>query len=418
LTKIANIKEENLIVHFMATQPGTQNPDEPQKLSMHSIRITADLMLFDGKFNAVQVFDGKIQGRIDATDATFSGKVNFDRMVVGSSVGLDGVTFPEIRMGGAKIGSQLLLNDMTQTVANLTFNMDDIEVEQGISMNNSTFSSVRIVGGVIKDDLTLTNSEVKGVFDLARADIGEALLLIDSKINGQADVSFAKVRKTFLIRNCKLIHLDLTGCHATTIMDHPDTWPNELRLAGFTYEQLGGFGSLYDKVDVVSRPLDWFLDWLNKDIEFSLQPYKQCASVLRKAGMAHKANAILFAAKEKERLQSGFWGGLGRWLLKISIGYGIGARYLWAAFWALLLAVIGLWVAATSPVYNQHSWYWWFAFSVDKLIPFLDLAPDHSISLLHGWQRGYFIFVHQGLGALLASFVIIGITGLTERKSQ
>jgi hypothetical protein len=30
--KIANIKEENLIVHFIATHPGTQDPEEPYKL--------------------------------------------------------------------------------------------------------------------------------------------------------------------------------------------------------------------------------------------------------------------------------------------------------------------------------------------------------------------------------------------------
>ena len=27
--KMANIKEENLIVHFIATYPGTRDPDEP-----------------------------------------------------------------------------------------------------------------------------------------------------------------------------------------------------------------------------------------------------------------------------------------------------------------------------------------------------------------------------------------------------
>ncbi|MBU4567237.1 MAG: hypothetical protein KMY53_13005 [Desulfarculus sp.] len=31
--KIANIKEENLIVHFIATHPGTQDPDEPKFLA-------------------------------------------------------------------------------------------------------------------------------------------------------------------------------------------------------------------------------------------------------------------------------------------------------------------------------------------------------------------------------------------------
>jgi len=34
--KIANIKEENLIVHFIATHPGTLNPDEPFLLHLHT----------------------------------------------------------------------------------------------------------------------------------------------------------------------------------------------------------------------------------------------------------------------------------------------------------------------------------------------------------------------------------------------
>jgi hypothetical protein len=73
----------------------------------------------------------------------------------------------------------------------------------------------------------------------------------------------------------------------------------------------------------------------------------------------------------------------------------------------------GAWEPAKA--WAEHGCGWWVAFSVDRLIPFLTLDKAHALDLLHGWQRGYFFFVHQGLGAVLTFFVAAGLTGVTKR---
>ena len=100
------------------------------------------------------------------------------------------------------------------------------------------------------------------------------------------------------------------------------------------------------------------------------------------------------------------------WLFNMGAGYGLGTYNWRAVFWAVLLVYIGVAVAASSPQWATHCPGWWYAYSLDKLIPFLELDSSFKFGVLHGWRRAYFFFVHQAMGALILFFLVSGLAGM------
>jgi len=57
--------------------------------------------------------------------------------------------------------------------------------------------------------------------------------------------------------------------------------------------------------------------------------------------------------------------------------------------------------------------YWGLAYSLDMLLPIIELHKPHYDIKLEGWVRVYF-YAHKVLGYILGLFLIAGLSGLTK----
>ena len=107
-----------------------------------------------------------------------------------------------------------------------------------------------------------------------------------------------------------------------------DTWPEHLKLTGFTYQELENFD--YDReIDMAARPAAWWIEWLGRQ-GYSRQPYEYLASILSRQGYKDKAEDILYAGKNRELENTPFPASIKLWLERVLIGYGyriIGMRW-------------------------------------------------------------------------------------------
>jgi hypothetical protein len=195
------------------------------------------------------------------------------------------------------------------------------------------------------------------------------------------------------------------------LQDLENAWPSELELDGFSYDCLGGF-AIRDVRDVSGRDVKWFKEWLAKQRNYSPQPYEQLASVLVKAGHKDKADDILYAGRERERNQAGWLNWFWLTLLKIFIGYGYRVQY--SIIWILFFISIGSLVLQFSGQGLKNHMPYGIAYSVDTLLPIIELRDLHDKIDLVGWARYYF-YIHKIMGYILASFIIAGLSGLTKR---
>lgn len=211
----------------------------------------------------------------------------------------------------------------------------------------------------------------------------------------------------------------------------PARWPEpgSVQLDGFRYDRLGGFGVERDD-EMAGRTPEWLKRWLSLDDPYSPQPYEQLAAVLRQAGEVERANRILHNGRERARKSAwswrqplktiwGFPRAVGLFLLKITIGYGIGLRFFYALIWVGLFTAIGWWMLGPDPVGTtavkltgslEKGFY-----SFDQLLPIIELDKRFSDVNLPEPVATYFR-VHRFFGFLLGAFITAGIAGLTQRS--
>jgi hypothetical protein len=175
--------------------------------------------------------------------------------------------------------------------------------------------------------------------------------------------------------------------------------------------------------------------WLDHDAPFTTQPYQQLASVFRAAGDSNRADNVLYAARDREMRESWRKGncfyGLGGecwnaavlFLLKCTIGYGLGLGYFWALFWVVLFTGIGtviLWRKSEDA--KKNGWWWCIGASLDHLLPIVEMNKEFSDFFdkskkdwLKGLSFAYFA-IQTLIGYVLASFVVAGLAGLTQAQ--
>ena len=114
-------------------------------------------------------------------------------------------------------------------------------------------------------------------------------------------------------------------------------------------------------------------------------------------------------------------------LLKWTVGYGLGSRYFRVLWWVGALTLLGgvlLVVVGSDPL---AIWPRQFVASLDQLLPIITLDEAHD-TLIFGdssaaspvdpqpyWVLVYF-YAHKIAGWVLASFLVAGLSGLTQRN--
>ncbi|MFJ8823307.1 oxidoreductase [Streptomyces sp. NPDC102467] len=202
----------------------------------------------------------------------------------------------------------------------------------------------------------------------------------------------------------------LSGAKIVNLVDKAAGWPGpgQLRMGGFTYENLIPFGPF---------PLAQRLDWLAAATpEYNPEPYERLATVLRNSGEDADAREVLLAKQRRRRETlppaAKVWGYLQDWT--VAYGYRPGR----AAVWMAVLWAVGSFAfryASHPPIQRGQGPHWDSAlFALDLLLPVIDLGQSSSWQLQGGWQWAAAIMVI--LGWILATTVAAGATRLLRRN--
>lgn len=230
--------------------------------------------------------------------------------------------------------------------------------------------------------------------------------------------------------------LDLRSAKIGTLWDDPKSWPEsgKLFLHGLVYD------TIHDEApsDAESR-----IHWVQRQPEFSPQPYEQLAAVLRKGGDDEGAKKILIAKnKDKARLTELTWS---EWLRYRAFGLLIGYGYRpWrAARFGLVIVLLGwLFFRAGSRAQfmtptkegayaSGGNTFCAFVYSLDVFVPLVDLrqasywVPDADRAgkvrisdnfniAVSGKVLRYYFWFEIIAGWVLTTLLIVGVTGLVR----
>jgi hypothetical protein len=304
-------------------------------------------------------------------------------------------------------------------------------------MRDAEFNEVDLIGANIEDQLDMSGSKFNGLMDMDSLQIDGHLFMNDSAefvkdvslvfsdLNGSLDLSrstFAsfdltgtQIRGELVLNDTKWFEgaqLVLTNTTVGILKDTEEAWPGKLDLNSFTYASWRRVPKNGNPVDRDPFNVSWFKSWLARQEQYAPQPYEQLANVLLKEGYETKSRDILVASRERQRDEAPWLNKVWLTLLQFSIGYGY--RIYYAFLWAGLLIILGalvLMISKSSPYKGKLADS--MLYSVDRLLPAIELHHGNDVKEPTGWVRYYFV-IHQLLGFLLAFFIVAAITGLAR----
>ena len=409
-------------------------------LSIEGASIDGNVILQDGKINQIKWASGNVGYDLYLNDATISGNSGGSLLRVGHDVEIsNSVITGELNLSSATVGHSIW-GSKTRfdfVVMNLAKIRNQIVLqgavfEKGLSMfASSVGESMFLRGARFHGPVELDFVHIGGNLDIRGATIG-TLDLIGSRIEQEfriGDFPVNRCREQELFpQGCKLVWLgtkanmpkvNLRNAKVGIVNDGIDSWPDALDLKGFRYSGFGGVDrnnqhSIYD------RGSEWFLQWLEKDEEYSPEPYEFLAKTLRTKGHGAIANDILFGKRDRELAGTNpkeiKWWGL--WTLKMLIGYGYGWRNFFALGWAGLLVLVGAVVLHVTKERRRHevisNWGGILCFSLDMLLPGIRLRERHYNEVDLDTSAKYYFYFHKLMGYILVFFVITGLSGLSE----
>ena len=115
--------------------------------------------------------------------------------------------------------------------------------------------------------------------------------------------------------------------------------------------------------------------------------------------------------------------GLGLWLLRLTVGYGLGRRYFRVLWWVGGFSLLGMVLLINFGEHSLPNWPSLFFASLDQLLPIVRLDKAHDALIFGGptaepqadWLR-YIFYLYKVIGWGLGSFIIAGLAGLTQRN--
>ncbi|MFA8324380.1 pentapeptide repeat-containing protein [Burkholderia ubonensis] len=393
-------------------------------VNLHSGRILGDLILKQTRCaRDFELRRASISGQANFAGSCLDGWLDMECIEVGTYIFLreandDGTPRVDEDARGRYSAVSLVDAKVHGTVytRKSTFNgemkLNGLDTEY-LWLRESVFNEcVNFRSGTVRHDLELGGSRFERDVDFRGSVVLGCLALGSDEISGP---TWDRCAKLFLsdASTMRLTDREPTG------KDIDEAWPRMLSLNGFKYARLGGYEESRVKQDRMSgRSKKWFCNWLEKDEVFSKDAYRHLAEILGKQSEPETADSIRFAARERDRENARRW--TPRWFalttLKWTIGYGIGFRYLYSLPWVVLLSLLGFavfWKTAALPLSNPGS-VW--LFSLDQLLPVVKIYAnsDDLAKKCHGLAMAY-LAIHRSMGFILSSFVVAGLSGLTQK---
>ncbi len=186
-----------------------------------------------------------------------------------------------------------------------------------------------------------------------------------------------------------------------------DPWPPRIDVIGFSYARAGGLGGGNES----ERPEDWYVDWLDRQEPFSLDPYRRLANYLKENGRDTVAKSILFAAKERQLSKADTHSAILLFLQKVFVGYGL---YTWfMLFWLVGFIILGGLIFSRSEEGRTMGVPLRFTYSTDMFLPFIHLRKVHGEIEFQGPVK-YYLYFHKLMGWICASFFVSALAGLFD----
>ena len=435
---------------------------------MNGLKVGQSLFMAGaGAFKDVDLTGANVAGQLDMTGSTFDGATKMNDLTVGQSLFIrDGATFKDFDLTGADIGGQL---DMTGIAVERVCDMGAVKVGQSLFMSDgAVLRDVTLSRAAIGGQLDMTDSTFRGRTKMGSVTVGDTLYMRRTFFPEDSEVQlfFANIGSNLDLSGAHIGSIDLTGTRITgefnlgsargsptrwlgnsrmilrntqvgVIQDAAsgsDAWPKELVLEGFSYDNLGGFRAR-GAADFEKRPSSWFKEWLALDMDFSPEPYETLANKLRQGGYPFKASDVFFAGRRRARQEAWkndeegrLWvRATGMYLLETTIGYGLGWRYFFILFWVVGMTLVGSFMLVVPGTHDPGDPEVYFA-SLDQLLPIMTLDGAHEamvfgdagakpvpIAEQPNAVRWYF-YLHKIFGWVLGSFLVAGISGLTQRN--
>ena len=450
------------------------------EVNLNSVTVSGSVHLRSGATfkGMLELSSSKIGSTLQMNNATFEGDVFINRAAVDGSVFLNDSTLSgALDLMSARIGSQLI---MVRSNFEKDVNLTGATVNGAALLCNASFEGqLFLVATKIGINLEMDCSTFEGYVNLSSATVSGAVFLRDgATFKDKLVLSGAKIGTTLEMYSSTFEGpVDLTGCtvtgdlglgfsedsaahwedgasltlrntHVGVLQDwwqdeSANAWPKTYQLGGFTYNRLGSI-SVAEGADMLDRPVTSYIQWLDGDPSSSPQPYEHLAHRFREAGEPYKATDVLYAARERRRRKA--WSTVGdfghanrrEWLktlglalglsvLRRTIGYGLGNRYFHVLWWVGGLTLVGAFVLIFFGSYSPWDWPRISFASLDQLLPIITLDKAHDV-LIFGDPSAkppvraqpygvlVYFYVHKILGWVLGSFLVAGLSGLTQRN--
>ncbi len=326
----------------------------------------------------------EVKGNLLLKNGFFEGEVRLIGARIGDSLNCEGSTFSNT--------SGECSDPREEKTRGRAIRADRIKVEGGIFLRKGfkADGEVMLNGASVGGDLSCSGAILKNLQGSAlsaeNATVGGNVFLFDgfsaygivnlgvAKIGGALNcfggafdrvvLNTIVVKGIFVwshIQNANVCQLDLRNAVVGSIADDEISWPKRgnLHLDGFEYGRITGtpgpdtFGEAISEKDITEiekrlggrrskdSPKDarTRLMWLDRDVEFKLQPYRQLARVLHEMGDDEGEKQVLFEMESRARSQARRslilfkpiqW--TGDTISEVTVGYGL--HPLWA-LWEL-----------------------------------------------------------------------------------
>jgi uncharacterized protein YjbI with pentapeptide repeats len=356
-------------------------------IKAHSLEVSA---------GSVSLLGAQLSGRLDMTGAQLSnpGKialdasgVSTDRRFILDRAQVSG----EVRMSTTHVGSRLLL--------------------RGAQFDNPGGTALLLSPVEVAADMFCASMRVTGRTDLTGARIGRHLDLSGTHLINPGGTAFAgrALHATELSLTPAVPvqgTVDLSHARIGVLRDDPQRWPDDLRLAGLTYDVLE------PQLPALRR-----LDWLRRGPDSSSpDPYEQLAAFYSRMGQGAEARRVLYAAERHDRSSKPWTSRAWSLLQDVTVGYGY--RPFRAGLWLLALLIIGSIVYAavppaplngnTAPHFNP------VIYTLDLLLPVVDLGQKHAYNPagIEQWLS----YLLTAAGWILATTVAAGVARIITRR--
>lgn len=361
----------------------------------------------------------RCDGRVNLSDSTVAGPLRLQGAHLRGGLDLNSTTIERSDLGWALLGGGLVV--------------DNGLFARGLTVRGATrLTGARMTGGLFLEGATLHNPDglalqaesiiVDDAMECSRGFTAEGTIrLRGARINGALSFDQAVLRspeRALHLTRLVVDELILTPAEpiegrvnlgyariGVLLLDDPRCWPQQVELAGCTYESIRGPVSLPALIDWVGRSR-----W-----GFRPQPYEELAAWFRRAGHDDLASRTLLAKHRARRRSLGPGGRLWGLLLDWAVGYGF--RPWLAGVWLAVLLGIGTVAYSIEQPrlvdVDERRTFNAFAYTLDLLNPLGTFGQRTA------WEpKGFGLWLAYGLiaaGWVLATALVAGVTRVLRR---